>query len=214
MGSPQQACSNRKGNAAVKTINQIMKHNSTTYKLLTAVCAMMFFLVAGRQEAHAQQVGVKTNALMWAAMTPNAGCEVVIGEHSSLDLSVFGHYKPYGMQSELLAFQPEFRYWFNGRPMIREYLGVSSMIAGYDMNISNYVYNGNAASLGLTGGYVFLLGKRWRLDLCGGFSFLFFFQKQYYETDDYYVDKDISYNSWGYKLFPAKLGVSFTYIIR
>ena len=88
------------------------------------------------------------------------------------------------------------------------------MIAGYDMNISNYVYNGNAASLGLTGGYVFLLGKRWRLDLCGGFSFLFFFQKQYYETDDYYVDKDISYNSWGYKLFPAKLGVSFTYIIR
>ena len=190
-----------------------MKENRI-YRFFAAVYVVALYFFVSGQEAHAQQVGVKTNALMWALMTPNAGCEVVVGEHSSIDLSVFGHYKPYGMQSKLLAFQPEYRYWFNGRPMIREYIGVSSMIAGYDMNINQYVYNGNAASVGLTGGYVFFLGRRWRLDLCGGFSFLFFFQKQYYETDDYYVDKDISYNSFGYKLFPAKLGVSFTYIIK
>ena len=71
----------------------VMKGNKI-YRLFAAVCvAALFFFVSG-QEAKAQQVGVKTNALMWLAMTPNAGCEVVIGEHSSLDLSVFGHYKP------------------------------------------------------------------------------------------------------------------------
>lgn len=184
-------------------------------KYMTVFCAMLlFFLFAGQQEARAQQVGVKTNALMWAAMTPNLGCEVVVGEHSSIDFSAFGHYKPYGMDSKLIAFQPEYRYWFNGRPMIREYVGAAAMVANYDMNVRNFVYSGNAASLGLSGGYVFLLSKNWRLDLSAGFGFLFFFHKQYYETDDYYVDASQAYNAWGYKLFPAKLGISFTYIIR
>jgi hypothetical protein len=165
-------------------------------------------------------VGVKTNALMWALATPNLGCEIVVGENYSLDLSAFGHYRPYGIQSEIIAFQPELRYWFNGRPMTREYVGVSAMVVNYDMNIPNrevggkYVYDGNAASLGITGGYAFVLNRNWRFELSGGFSVLVFKQKQYYETDDYYVDPNIPANSSGYKLFPAKLGVSFTYIIK
>lgn len=191
-----------------------MKVNNT-YRILSVICAVALFLIAGvHQEVSAQQVGVKTNALMWAAMTPNVGCEIVVGEHSSIDLSAFGHIKPYGLDSRLVAFQPEYRYWFNGRPMVREYIGASVMFANYDMNVSRYVYDGNAISLGLTGGYAFVLSSRWRLDLCAGFGVLLFSQKQYYETDDYFVDKTIAANSYGYKLFPAKLGVSFTYIIK
>ena len=187
-----------------------MKTNNT-YRYLVTMCAvMLFFFLSGEQRAHAQQVGIKTNALMWAAMTPNIGCEVVVGEHSSIDLSAFGHYNPYGLDSKVLAFQPEFRYWFNGRPMIREYIGVAAMITNYDLSVNRYVYTGNAISLGLTGGYAFLLGSNWRLELCGGFGLIGFWQKHYYETDDYFVDKTIAANSWGYKLFPAKLGVSFT----
>lgn len=191
-----------------------MKTNNT-YRYLVTMCAvMLLFFFSGEQRAHAQQVGIKTNALMWAAMTPNIGCEVVVGEHSSIDLSAFGHYNPYGLDSKVLAFQPEFRYWFNGRPMIREYIGVAAMITNYDLSVNRYVYTGNAISLGLTGGYAFLLGSNWRLELCGGFGLIGFWQKHYYETDDYFVDKTIAANSWGYKLFPAKLGVSFTYIIK
>lgn len=195
-------------------VNLMRMKQKNTYRFLLVACVFVLSFIAGQQQAHAQQVGVKTNALMWALGTPNLGCEVVVGEHSSIDLSAFGHYRPYGVNSKVLAFQPEYRYWFNGRPMVREYIGVSAMVANYDVTMRRYVYNGNAASLGLTGGYVFLLGTRWRLDLCAGFSFLFFSQKQYYETDDYYIDKTIKANAWGYKLFPAKLGVSFTYIIK
>ncbi len=190
------------------------------YIYILGLCAAFVLSFAGGQQAHAQQVGVKTNALMWACATPNLGCEIVVGENYSLDLSAFGHYNPYGINSKVIAFQPELRYWFNGRPMTREYIGVSAMVVNYDMKINNravggkYVYDGNAASLGITGGYAFVLSKSWRFELCGGFSLLVFKQKQYYETDDYYVDPNIPANSTGYKLFPAKLGVSFTYIIK
>ena len=190
------------------------------YRYILSLCAVLVLSVVGGQSVHAQQVGVKTNALMWACATPNLGSEIVVGEKYSLDLSAFGHYNPYGINSKVIAFQPELRYWFNGRPMTREYVGVSAMVVNYDMMIANrevggrYVYDGNAASLGITGGYAFVLGKSWRFELCGGFSVLVFKQKQYYETDDYYVDPNIPANSTGYKLFPAKLGVSFTYIIK
>lgn len=185
-----------------------------TYRFLPALVAVVVFLFAGAGRAGAQQLGIKTNALMWACLTPNLGCEVVIHEHSSLDISAFGHYKPYGLDSKVVAIQPEYRYWFNGRPMVREFVGISAMVADYDMTIKRYVYDGMAASLGVTGGYAFILGRRWRLELCGGVSLLFFNQKQHYETDDYFADSSTAANSWGYKLFPAKLGVSFTYIIR
>ena len=188
--------------------------------IIIACVLVLSLFVGGQQEACAQQVGVKTNALMWAAMTPNFSCEVVVGEHSSVDLSTFGNWLAFGpkdkptFSSKILAFQPEYRYWFNGRPMVREYIGISSMIARYDVTANKYVYNGNAVSLGLTGGYAFLLGSKWRLELCGGFSLLYFNQKQYSITNDYYVDKNKAANAFGYKLFPAKLGVSFTYIIK
>lgn len=184
------------------------------HKYLQAFIVALLFVAASQHRASAQQVGLKTNALMWAALTPNLGCEFVIHDHSSLDISAFGHYKPFGLQSQFLAVQPEYRYWFNGRPMVREYVGVSAMAATYDITTKKHVYDGIAASVGVTGGYAFLIGKHWRFELCAGLSLLFFNQKQYFINDDYYVDDMVPANAWGYKLFPAKLGASFTYIIR
>lgn len=174
-------------------------------------------LILFSSKASAQQIGVKTNALMWATLTPNLGCEVVVGQRSSLELSVFGHYKPYGVDSKIFAVQPEYRYWFGGRPMTREFVGVSAMVADYDMTVRSHVYDGYAGSLGIIGGYAFSLGRKWRLELCGGLAVLGFHHKHYYRQDnydDYFVGQDAPANSWGYKLFPAKLGVTFTYIIK
>ena len=202
------------------------------------IFAIVFAIVLGLSspQAKAQQFAVKTNALMWGVLTPNAGVEIVVGERSSLDISAF--YKPsYSPElgsffnSRIAGFQPEYRYWFNGRPMTREFIGASLMFADYDLTNADkstgmrYVYDGNAISLGIVGGYSFILGKknskdkvnRWRLELCGGFSFLGFFQKRYNindSYDDYFVGEPVKANSWGYKLFPAKLGVTFTYIIK
>lgn len=174
-------------------------------------------LILFSSKANAQQVGVKTNALSWALLTPNAGCEVVLGERSSLDLSVSGHFKPYGVDSKMFIVQPEYRYWFSGRPMTREFVGVSAMVADYDMKLARHVYDGSAFSMGLVGGYAFYLNQKWRLELCSGFAVLYFNHKQYYKDDhydDYFIGQESSANSQGYKLLPAKLGVTFTYIIK
>ena len=194
----------------------MMKSSLYKFRMIPAVL-LAAGLILFSTKASAQQIGVKTNALMWTALTPNVGCEVVVGQRSSLDLSIFGHYDPYGLESRLFALQPEYRYWFSGRPMTREFVGVSAMVADYDMIIKNHVYDGSAGSLGLIGGYAFSLSRSWRLELCGGVAILGFRQKQYYRHDnydDYFIEMESPLNSWGYKLFPAKLGVTFTYIIK
>jgi hypothetical protein len=194
----------------------MMKSSLYKFRMIPAVL-LAAGLILFSTKASAQQIGVKTNALMWTALTPNVGCEVVVGQRSSLDLSIFGHYGPYGLESRLFALQPEYRYWFSGRPMTREFVGVSAMVADYDMIIKNHVYDGSAGSLGLIGGYAFSLSRSWRLELCGGVAILGFRQKQYYRHDnydDYFIEMESPLNSWGYKLFPAKLGVTFTYIIK
>jgi hypothetical protein len=91
------------------------------------------------------------------------------------------------------------------------------MVADYDMAIRNHVYDGYAVSFGAIGGYTFSLGQSWRLELSGGLSLLYFRQKQHYRHDnydDYFIGQEAPANSWGYKLFPAELGVKFTYIIK
>ena len=209
-----------------------MRKTAHKYWIYAAIFAVVIALSS--LEARAQQFGVKTNALMWGLCAPNAGVEIVVGERCSLDISGFA--KPsFGsatgpfLNSYITGFQPEFRYWFSGRPMTREFIGVSALFADYDLANQDsltgkmYIYSGNAVSLGVVGGYSFILGKdetklsRWRLEICGGFSLLAFLQKRYAEGDsydDYFVGEPVKANTWGYKLFPAKLGVTFTYIIK
>lgn len=174
------------------------------------------FLACGERMS-AQNLAVKTNALMWAALTPNAGLELVTGEHTSFDFSVFGHRNPYGMSSEVLGIQPEFRYWFSGRPMVREFIGVGALLATYDTVVGQKVFDGDALGVGLTGGYVFPLGKRWNLELSGSLGLVYYHQKKYSvgdSYDDYFVDGKPKANSRGYEILPIDLGVTFTYIIK
>ncbi len=181
------------------------------------VCLAAAAFVLGSPRASSQEVALKTNALMLAGLTPNFGCEIVTGEHTSVDFSLFGHYKPYGLNSKMIGLQPEFKYWFNGRPMIREYVGAGLLYTSYDITGRRQVFDGDAVGLGLTGGYVFALGKRWNLELSGSFGLVFFRQKQYNigdNFDDYYVNRPPKPNSMGYKIMPVDLGVSFTYIIK
>lgn len=181
----------------------------------TVLAAVLLF--TGMGQIHGQEIAVKTNVLMLGALTPNLGCEIVTGEHTSVDLSAFGHKNPYGLTSALAGIQPEFKFWFNGRPMTREYIGVGMLLTTYDITWKKSVYDGDAIGIGITGGYVFSLGRRWNLELSGSFGLVGFRQKQYYVNDnydDYFINEGGRANSRGYSIFPVELGVSFCYIIR
>ncbi len=179
--------------------------------------------------AEAQVCALKTNALMLAGLTPNFGVEIVTGEHTSFEFSAFGHKDPYGLTSRIVGLQPEFRYWFNGRPMIREYVGIGALLASYDMTFRQHIIgkkakespyqvnDGDVAGLGLTGGYVFALGKRFNMELSGSFGVMYFRQKQYFPADKYDTDKigeTMAVNARGIKFIPVDFGVTFTYILK
>lgn len=188
-----------------------MKHNIMAY-----VAAAVLSLCLNVHEAAAQQLAVKTNALSLAALTPSVGLEGVIGERTSIGLSFIGHYMPYGMKSKLLVCQPELRYWFGGRPLVREFVGVTVAAAAYNTTIRQYVHDGYALVAGITGGYAFNLGKRWNLELSAGVGVAGFARQRYGVHDNYlhYGTTDAErFNSWGYRIIPVNLGITFSYII-
>lgn len=179
---------------------------------------LLLLLLCGIPAAlHAQQIAVKTNGLMLAAMTPNIGCEFVVGERSSIDLSAFGSINIYGNKAKMIGIQPEYRYWFNGRPMTREFVGIAALGVSYDITWGKHIYQGDAAGAGITFGYAMNLSKRLNVEFYGGFGAVYFHQKQYYVNDNYedYTGNEGSHaNANGYKLLPIKLGVSVSYIFK
>ena len=178
---------------------------------------ILLLLLCSLPALHAQQVAVKTNGLMLAAMMPNVGCEFVVGERSSIDLSAFGSINIYGNKAKMIGFQPEYRYWFNGRPMTREFIGVAALGASYDITWGHHIYQGDAAGAGITFGYCFNLNKRLNIECYGGFGAVYFRQKQYYVNDNYedYQENGTAHaNATGYKLLPIKIGISISYILK
>lgn len=187
-----------------------------TYLLRSLMIGALLFCM-GQPRVHAQQVAIKTNGLMWLAMMPNAACEFVAGERSTVDLSVFGAVNIYGKEAKILGVASEYRYWFNGRPMTREYVGIAAMGTTYDITWGRKVYQGDAGGLGLTLGYVMNLSKRLNVEFTGGCGLVYFQQKQYYVNDsfdDYIGAGGVQANANGYKILPLKLGVSVTWILK
>ena len=180
------------------------------YLFLTAL------LIVGVQTSKAQQIALKTNGLMLLGGMPNLGAEFVTGEHTSLDMTFFGAYKPYAKNIKLVGIQPEFRYWFNGRPMVREYIGIAALGTSYYIQWGETMYKGDAVGIGATMGYTLVMGKRWNLEFCAGFGAIYFRQRQYNVDDnlaDYEANNPGKVNAKGYKLLPTKLGVSISYIL-
>lgn len=170
-------------------------------------------LCLGSTAVRAQLLAVKTDALMDVLMVPNLNAELVVGERSSINASVLFSHKIYGKDMKLMGLMPEYRFWFNGRPMTREFVGLAVIGAEYDLTWGKEVYNGNALGAGLTFGYSFNLSNRWNLECYGSVGAIYYDQKHYY-TGDHEEYLDNRNNSRGYAVIPFKLGVSFSYIIR
>lgn len=108
------------------------------------------------------------------------------------------------------------RYWFNGRPMTREFVGIAALGVSYDITWGDRIYQGDAAGAGITFGYALNLNRRLNVEFYGGFGAVYFKQKQYYKNDNIedYTDGTAQANANGYKLLPIKIGVSISYIFK
>lgn len=83
--------------------------------------------------SRAQMVAVSTDVLMDALQTPSVGAELVVCERSSISLNLFGNHNPWGKTMKIVGIQPEWRYYFSGRPMHRHFVGVGALGTQYDI---------------------------------------------------------------------------------
>lgn len=168
--------------------------------------------------ASAQMIAAGTDVAQDLLMTPNLGVEMVVGERTTLGLSVFGNHKPWGRDMKMIGLQPEYRYYFSGRPMHSFFVGAGAVAASYDITWKGKVYDGEAAGAGLTFGYVINLSRRLNIDCHAGFGAIFYKQKEYFTGDtydnDYIEDGRLLTNAHGYVLLPTRIGVSITYILK
>lgn len=186
--------------------------------LIKYLCLTAAMVLGAARYCSAQQVAVKTNALTFAMGMPNIGMELVTSDKTSLDLSASGAYYPYAFDMKLAGAQAEFRFWLAGRPMVREFIGISLMASTYDIAWRGTdSYKGDAAGIGVSLGYVLPITARWNVEFRAGFSGLYFRQIQHKSADnpnDYVQGTSDVINATGIKFLPTLVGVSFSYIIK
>lgn len=151
----------------------------------------LLLLIVGTTSAASGQVfAAKTNMLVDATATVNAGVEFALAPRWTFDLS--GNYNAWsvseGQKWKHWLAQPELRYWFCDR-YSRHFLGIHALggqfnvggiraldgvrIFGTDFsNLANYRYEGWGVGGGLAYGYAFILGRHWNLELEAGVGYL------------------------------------------
>lgn len=164
-------------------------------------------------QASAQRINLKTNALYWLAETPNAGIELRLDRHFTLNMEAmvsFMNIKDYDVKGE--AFTPELRYWFSARPQAGHFAGVMLVATHYDFAHKECHHNGDALGGGFTYGYSLPLGKRWSLEASAGVGLLHRKEK-YYNTEKGETSPETP-NNTKWMIAPLKASVSFVYILK
>lgn len=162
--------------------------------------------------ARAQRIAVKTNALYWAALSPNIGFEFRMSRHFTMNLegsfSPFDKVGSFGLKHGSIS--PEVRYWFNGRPQTRHFVGVMGMATMYDLRFKDTCHAGDAFGGGVTYGYSYVLNKRWSFEGTVGLGVLHRSEKKY----GYGAPIPDEVNNKGVTFAPLKLGITAVYILK
>lgn len=165
----------------------------------------------------AQIIAVNTDVVSDACLAPNIGVELGMNSRSSLSVNALYGNNILGKDIKMTVVQPEWRYYFSGRTMYRHFIGVGALAASYDMKVDDRIYNGDGAGLGVTFGYVLPLSNRLNIDFHAGCGLFFYSQKEYHIDEDYskYMDgeREVA-NSHGSGIWPTRIGISVTYILK
>ena len=158
--------------------NELIHSKLTARK---AILSLAVLLILGFfHTASAQQVSVKTNLLYDVTATINAGAEITVAPHWSIDLS--GNYNAWsfsqGRRWKHWFLQPEGRYWLcdataghffalnaiGGKYNVG-HLSFARDILGYNFSaLKDHRYQGWMAGAGIGYGYSWILGKHWNIE--------------------------------------------------
>lgn len=183
-----------------------MKVKSFVFKIFVlAVMALQC------NDAAAQLLAVKTNALLWGNLTPNLSMELVTTKKTSFEGTVFYSLDNTPFNTQLMGAQAEMRYWISGRPMNRLFVGVSLSALRYDttLGIGNR-HQGDAIAPGIVYGYALPVGNRWNIEFAAGVGYFWYNERRYNKKNDNIWAEP--YNEHGGRMIPTKLCVSCAYL--
>ena len=177
-------------------------------------------VVLGASATRAQQFAISTELSSLALTAPNVGIEMVTGNSSTLSLYGLMAKNPWwtGKPLSITVLQPEYRFYFSGRPISKFFVGIGGVGGLYDITWGGKRYDGYGLGGGITFGYVMNLNDRLNLDFHSGFGAIYYLRKEYFEQDNFDVSHSVNgmqrANASGYYLLPTRLGVSLIYIFR
>lgn len=189
-------------------LSRSVPFTSVVNKKYRALLVIIFCVVSF--SGYSQKIALKTNAVLWATVSPNISAEFVVSRNLSVDLSAsFNVWTPFAnMKTNHLLLQPELRYWF-GRPMSQHFVGFTLLYVDYDLLFRETRYNGETFGGGFTYGYDFVLSKHWNLELTAGVGVMYRWQYKYNENEP----RPEYRNNFGWYVAPVKVGVTVSYII-
>lgn len=169
-------------------------------------------LILACQNASAQRVALRTNAIDWVTLSPNLTLEARLSNRLTLGMGFVGNpfkIKIADTRFNNFRFQPELRYWFN-RPMARHFMGFALLAANYDLRHKTTITQGDVFAAGLTYGYALVLSRHWNVEFTAGVGIG---KTRYFKYEDG-EPKPTSPNHSKWTPVPMNVGVSFTYIFK
>lgn len=145
--------------------------------------SFVLLLVAGFQNLQAQNVAVRTNALLWGTETANVSLDFTINRFSSLGITGAWSFSDSWIHSaHVQAGQIEYRYWFTHQPFYSMFVGPVVGIAHYriDDDASNQI----AIPAGIEFGYSWSLSRHWNLEAVYGVGYLYYNRTTPYTVSD------------------------------
>ena len=156
-------------------------------------------------------LAVKTNALYWAASTPNLGAEFRVNRHVTFNFeAAYNRIKVFNIDTRGAMITPEVRYWFSARPQTGHFVGIAGIGCHYNYVRGGNRHKGDLYGGGVTYGYSFVLSRRWSLETTLGVG-MAHVQEMSWDKDEYEPGEA---NVKGWRPIPIKAGVTFVYLIK
>ncbi len=160
---------------------------------------------------------VKTDVLYWLTASFNAGLEVGLAPQMTLDVA--GAYNPWTFEDnrkmKFWQAQSEFRYW-PGRRFSGHFLGIHLLYTRFNagdigfMGLAGLRADGHSFGTGLSYGYQWALGKRWRLEATVGIGYI---RSDYDRYEQERCGKFLGRFHKNY-VGPTRLGITFCFTIE
>ncbi len=187
---------------------------STFIRIKKVTWLILWILVAfwSAPEVEAQRLALKTNALEYAALSPNLTFEARISRKLSLQLGVAANPFSFAVANTRLTnfrVEPELRYWFN-RPMARHFIALSATAGTYNMRFGDKILIGDALLAGLSYGYAVVLSDHWNMEAEIGVGVGSFKAYKYSRPEAKPAEPNFS----RMLPVPVRFGLSFAYIFK